>query len=271
MSNQFLCGNSDCCIKIPTHLRYISCFKCQKFFHVRCCNINKKQFDVLKNNGENWFCYKCRPKDATVKCGSCKKSIQKNNVLIQCFACYNFFHSKCAKITFENFERSQSWACTSCLSKTMPFSSLDREDFCITMQAKEHLFGDHITLNPSFRIRSLLDNIGGNSNWENEDYVCDLTNSKYYTPSEFLTSKFSKDFFSMFHINIASLSLHLDDLKILLSLLDYPFDVIAVSETKIKEGFDPITNIYIDGYNFVHTPTKTDFGGVGLFIKKTTL
>jgi exonuclease III len=71
----------------------------------------------------------------------------------------------------------------------------------------------------------------------------------------------------MFHLNIASLSLHLDDLKVLLRLLDYPFDVIAVSETKIKEGFDPITNIYIDGYNFVHTPTKTDFGGVGLFIK----
>ena len=127
----------------------------------------------------------------------------------------------------------------------MPFASLDREDFCITMHAKELPFGDHITLNPSFRIRSLLDNIGGNSNWENEDYVCDLTNSKYYTPSEFLTAKFSKDFFSMFHINIASLSLHLDDLKILLRLLDHPFDVIAVSETKIKEGIDPIINILL--------------------------
>ena len=127
------------------------------------------------------------------------------------------------------------------------------------------MFGDHLTLNPSFSIRSLLDNIDGN--WENEDYVCDLTNSKYYTPTEFLASKFPKYFFSMFHINIASLSLHLDDLKTLLRLLDHPFDVIAVSETKIKEGIDPIINIFIEGYHFFQTPTKTDFGGVGLFVK----
>ena len=75
----------------------------------------------------------------------------------------------------------------------------------------------------------------------------------------------------MFHINIASLSLHIDDLRTLLHVLDHQFDVIAVSETKIKEDSNPITNIDIDGYNFVHTPTKTDFGGVGLFIKKILL
>ena len=42
---------------------------------------------------------------------------------------------------------------------------------------------------PSFHIRSLLDNISGNGNWENEDYVRDLTNSK------FCTTQFPKDFF----------------------------------------------------------------------------
>ena len=71
----------------------------------------------------------------------------------------------------------------------------------------------------------------------------------------------------MFHLNIASLSLHLDDLKTILSILDHPFDIIAISETKIKEDCDPISNISLDGYNFEQTPTKTDFGGVGIFIK----
>ena len=263
MSNNVRCGSNDCRKNIPPHLRYISCFACKFFYHVRCCNVNKKQFDNLKNSGENWLCFKCRPKEPSVHCGSCKKPIPKNNVIIQCSFCDDFFHSKCAKISFDNFRRSQSWACTPCLSKTIPFSSLDHEDFSITMQAKDLPLGDFLSMSPSFQIDSLIQNLGGN---ENDDYVCDLTNSKYYTPSEFLSKKFPRDNFSMFHINIASLSLHLDDLKALLHIIDHPFDIIAVSETKIKEGLDPITNISIDGYNFVHTPTKTDFGGVGLFI-----
>ena len=73
----------------------------------------------------------------------------------------------------------------------------------------------------------------------------------------------------MFHINIASLSLHIDDLKMLLSILDHPFDIIAVSETKIKDEFEPVTNFTIPGYNFQHTPTKSDFGGVGLYYKSS--
>ena len=132
------------------------------------------------------------------------------------------------------------------------------------MQAKELPFGEHFSLSPSFQINSLLHDLGSN---EDEDYVSDLTNSKYYTPSEFVSSKFSQDSFSMFHINIASLSRHLDDLKALLKILDHPFDIIAISETKIKENTDPVINISIDGYDYFHTPTKTDFGGVALFVK----
>ena len=55
-------------------------------------------------------------------------------------------------------------------------------------------------MSPSFQIDSLIQNLGGN---ENDDYVCDLTNSKYYTPSEFLSKKSPRDNFGMFHINIA--------------------------------------------------------------------
>ena len=268
MNQNYMCGSPDCCKFIPPHLRYISCFNCDKFYHVRCCNINKKQFDGIKDSGENWLCVKCRPKEMAIRCGSCRKPVQKNNALIQCSLCNKFFHSKCSKITFNEFARMFSWECTSCCSKILPFSSLEREDLCATLQAKDIPFGDHITHNPSFRIQSLLDDIRDHNNYHSFDYVCDLTNSKYYTPSEFLASKFSKDSFSMFHINIASLSCHIDDLKSLLHFLDHPFDIIAVTETKIKEDDAPLSNISIEGYNFVNTPTKTDFGGVGLFVKK---
>ena len=163
-----------------------------------------------------------------------QKAIQINNLLISCSNCNNFYHSKCSKISFENFQRTTSWSCDYCITKILPFYNQKNEELFLTMQAKEDNFGEHINLIPSFTIQTLLDNISGEG-WNNEDnYIFDLTHSQYYTPSEFLSSKFPKESFSMFHINIASLSFHLDDLKMLLSILDYPFDIIAISETKLR-------------------------------------
>ena len=135
------------------------------------------------------------------------------------------------------------------------------------MQAKDTHFGDHVTLSPSFTIQSLIDKIPGSMNYNSDDFLTDSISSKYYTPSEFLASKFKKTSFSMIHLNIASLSLHIDDLKMLLDLLDHPWDVIGISETKIREERDPSVNISIDGYDFIQTPTKSFSGGVGLFVK----
>ena len=53
----------------------------------------------------------------------------------------------------------------------------------------------------------------------------------------------------------------------LLDLLEHPWDVIGVSETKIREQRDLPINVSIDGYDFIQTPTKSVCGGVGLFVK----
>ena len=71
----------------------------------------------------------------------------------------------------------------------------------------------------------------------------------------------------MFHINIASLSANFDELKTLLDILNHPFDIIGITETRIKDGFDPVIDVTLDGYEFVHTSTKTRCGGTGLYIK----
>ena len=47
--------------------------------------------------------------------------------------------------------------------------------------------------------------------------------SKYYSPVEFLESKLPRNF-TMLHVNIASLSKHIDELRNLLKLLKHPFD-----------------------------------------------
>ena len=72
----------------------------------------------------------------------------------------------------------------------------------------------------------------------------------------------------MFHLNIASLGLHKDELETSLSLLDHKFDVIAITETKIRSGIEPIFDLSLSGYNnpFL-TPTERARGGALLYVK----
>ena len=67
-------------------------------------------------------------------------------------------------------------------------------------------------------------------------------------------------------MNIASLQAHIDELKSLLILLDHPFDAICITETRLYES-SPLVNIQIPGYDFLHTPTTTQCGGAGIYVK----
>ena len=73
----------------------------------------------------------------------------------------------------------------------------------------------------------------------------------------FKVSKEDKTNFSLVHLNIASLSLHREEFENV-----FKFDIISISETKIKKGIDPDYKISIDGYQQFSTPTEADKGGV---------
>ena len=70
----------------------------------------------------------------------------------------------------------------------------------------------------------------------------------------------------MIHLNIASLQRHIDELRTFLSILDHPFQIICISETRLHDD-QPLSNIEIDGYEFIHTKTTSQCGGVGIYIK----
>ena len=57
----------------------------------------------------------------------------------------------------------------------------------------------------------------------------------------------SMPFFSTIHFNIRSLSANHDGLTMLLSDLQHSFDVIGLSETKVKSNCDLTSNIAIEG------------------------
>ena len=74
---------------------------------------------------------------------------------------------------------------------------------------------------------------------------------------------------SMFHINIASLGLHKDELEAALSMLDVDFDIIAITETKIIKNVDPIYDVNLQGYQPPYqTPTESFKGGALIYVKE---
>lgn len=70
---------------------------------------------------------------------------------------------------------------------------------------------------------------------------------------------------SFFHMNIASLALHQDELNVLFSNLEFDFDIIGLTETKITNDM-PILNFSRTNYTFKHTPCEGHNGGTMLFI-----
>ena len=93
--------------------------------------------------------------------------------------------------------------------------------------------------------------------------------SRYFSPHTFreLKTKQLKDEmqsrFSVFHNNVSSLNRNLTHL---LQELDFHFNVIGVTETKITNCNVHTCNANIPGYVFECVPTPLASGGVGLFI-----
>ena len=260
------------CLKpLPLHLRNICCFSCNKFYHIKCCNIkSKNHFLTLAENGTPFVCQKCAPapRPPKIKCNSCKKTMAKGNINIKCHSCKNYFHSKCSGITNEHFSLSPKWYCNCCSISFLPFSNIDNTRLGLTLKGKSVPDHGNLEVHPNFSIQTLLDKIPGNITIETDEFLSDSITSKYYTPNEFISSKIRQDTFSIFHLNIASLSYHIDDLKALLALLNHPFNVIGITETKIRESSEPTTNISLENYFFENTATLTLFGGAALYIRK---
>ena len=83
----------------------------------------------------------------------------------------------------------------------------------------------------------------------------------------FLSKKQPDDLF-LLHFNIRSLQKHIDKLSAYLANFKHQPDIVAISETKLREG-KINRNIDIYGYNSIHADSATYAGGVGLYIKNS--
>ena len=71
---------------------------------------------------------------------------------------------------------------------------------------------------------------------------------------------------TIIHLNLFSLALHIDKIKLFFSLTETKFDIMCISESRSTKNNSLTTSINIPGYNFEHTPTESKAGGSLIYI-----
>ena len=89
----------------------------------------------------------------------------------------------------------------------------------------------------------------------------------YYDISDFKKLKIKKQQgLSILHLNISSISTHIDDLRTFLNLINHKFDIICISKSRISTKHLQTTNIDLPSFNIEQTPTESSAGGTLIYI-----
>ena len=145
------------------------------------------------------------------------------------------------------------------MEENIPFTKLTNNEFDTTIKhGINSLLIEDMVFSPSPAQQIIFDKLNNliaqnsfctDSEAEDIDYG-KTTNCYYYSTEEFQKAKFkTSTSFSIFHLNIHSVQLHIKELRILLEILNFKFDIIAISETKLKD--QPTVDINLNG---CHTP-----------------
>ena len=229
-------------------------------------------------------------------CPICFQGWKSGQDSIQCATCLGWVHQNskknCSGLTTTEFlshceDDSKQWECDKCVSKSfifLPFILDNEENFSLD--------GQILTNNSNYNPKNLSEDVNmfisdedkkifnqcdsieellNNDEHKSEENINLQTqvNSKYYDIKQLNSLKIDlPSSFSLFHVNIASLDKHIDDLKLILSLIERKFDILGISEHKIRKNSLPSNNIKIPGYkDFIFEPTEIACGGTGFYIK----
>ena len=122
---------------------------------------------------------------------------------------------------------------------------------------------------PTDALVNLMNQLNNFTDDEKENEL-NLSNCKYRDPDYFenLTKDFKRKALSFFHMNVCSLAKNFDDFNILLSDLNVTFDILEITETRIKKDSSSPINLQFNNYSTEHTPTESSAGGTLLYINK---
>ena len=195
----------------------------------------------------------------TIKCpcGICEKPVANNDQA----KCGLWTHIKCSKINKQTYTylmgENSHWYCMLCTKTFLPYSVLNNNEFKQTVTGKQVKF-THIAKAAISNTENFIKPINSENNI-----------TKYFTIKD-LNSTFNDNGspFFLFHLNINSLSFHFDELESLISKSKNDFQIIGISETRLKKTLETTTNIQLENFNIEHVTTDSANGRVLLYIRK---
>jgi exonuclease III len=227
-------------------------------------------------------------KMSTYPCSVCSKNVNSNHHAICCDICDQWVHIRCNLLEAKTYNQMKNdseqdhpdkrFYCISCIQDNIPFTKLTDPDYYATVKkgvmiSDEVLENDQLsTLNCQKYIEELNSYISNSitQNDNEDDNSLPPIDCKYYSVDDFTEAGFlDSKVESVFHINIHSIEKHIEELRTYLMLIDFQFDVLAISESKLQKNMEPKVDISINGYHYpLSTPTKATKGGVLLYIKE---
>ena len=218
-------------------------------------------------------------------CSVCSKVVKNHQPAILCPYCNLWSHNKCNSVTNKEYKIHQKnidepFCCQKCFEE-IAFNSLNSTEFqsFLKFDVIETENGSDIKLTPTPTQKIIIDKLNSlmqqqyikddkendYSNQPDNEFDHPLTCS-YFTCDDFVDAKIeaSKNF-SILHLNIHSIQLHIEELRVVLRALNYKFDVVAISESKLK--CDPKIDISLSGYHSPYCkPTEAEKGGTILYV-----
>ena len=148
------------------------------------------------------------------KCTECKKTVAKNQKHYVCTTCFDFTHAKCANISTIKFMSGvtpKEWICPNCTISVLPFYMHE------------------------------LPCLSDNDSLHQRDYDDNNTTDVHLQALEIKATQLK-----IMHINTQSMVSTFDGL--LTTLSQYPFDIITMSETWLKDNELLLQHVTIPGY-----------------------
>ena len=200
-----------------------------------------------------------------------RKKVDKSHKCIRCNLCNYKLHIKCNKTDEKTYVKmvkgEKIQLCLKCIEGSLPLQKLTDQQF-FTISAKginKDIEDINQSILPPSSFKSFFNRVNDLSNNDNNEEDIPAINCKYVDINSFKYTQKVKDF-SLFHLNIASLAKHKDELETVLNLLDYKFDILGITETKIINNFTPIFDTTMKGYKHFYTSTESEKGGALLYV-----
>ena len=197
-------------------------------------------------------------------CGMCKKSINDSKESSN-FSdlCKFWVHSICSDLHILDFQHikpcTELWFSFKCISEMFPFGAINNQNFSpfvINNKKNNTNTSCSLYLKPPPNLTLLFNQFNDlssdliNKNPEN------MTNCKNYDNDDTQKIRTETISFSLYHLNTSSVNINLDNLEYFIKTANQTFNIIAVSESRVKSNMNITTNINLPYYCIEYTPTE---------------